>query len=260
MHVLGNKWTTWHLVVSEQACDVSHKIDKSLWQTFHSIDFLHSSHTWLPTVLSCGKHGSALSIGFIPRLWFCWRLWRIWINFGVNPNTSWIFRRMDEYPTKRPMNWSGDCFCQKRRKHQFILAKLQKIWLREGTPTSKSPRRCLTKRRALGPCIRDSECFHDWVAFYSLDEIHFATRQSNKVGESKSTRLLRFRSMSGKDSWALRSERIMERSTWRLPTIQRFQKISWDDEGPIEFEWNMFPELTTLEIFQKIQKIWTFDE
>ena len=32
---------------------------------------------------------------------------------------------------------------------------------------------------------RDSECFHDWVALYSLDEIYFATRRSNKVGEKQ---------------------------------------------------------------------------
>ena len=37
-----------------------------------SFDFIHSSHKRLPTILSCGKHGSALSIGSFPRLRFCW--------------------------------------------------------------------------------------------------------------------------------------------------------------------------------------------
>ena len=34
--------------------------------------FLHSSHERCPTVLSCGKHGTALSIGCIPRLRLDW--------------------------------------------------------------------------------------------------------------------------------------------------------------------------------------------
>ena len=48
------KWT--------QACD----------RRLARADFLHSSHERFPTILSCVKHGTALLIGFIPRLRLCW--------------------------------------------------------------------------------------------------------------------------------------------------------------------------------------------
>ena len=51
--------------------DQSYQVDKRLWPTFSSFDVLHSSHEWPPTMLSCGQHGSALSIGSIPRLRSC---------------------------------------------------------------------------------------------------------------------------------------------------------------------------------------------
>ena len=44
--------------------------------------FKHSPRRWLPTILSWGTHGSALSIGFVPRLRFCWRLWGLKISLG----------------------------------------------------------------------------------------------------------------------------------------------------------------------------------
>ena len=53
-----------------------------MWQTFGKIDCVHSSHKWLPTILSCGQHSSALSTGFIPRLRHCSRLWWFEINLG----------------------------------------------------------------------------------------------------------------------------------------------------------------------------------
>ena len=48
-------------------------MDSGLRQTIGQIDFVHSSRKWLPTILSCGQHRSALSTGFIPRLRLCWR-------------------------------------------------------------------------------------------------------------------------------------------------------------------------------------------
>ena len=50
---------------------------------------LHSSHEWLPAILSCGKHGSALSIGFLPRLRFCWGPWGFEINLGEHLMKIW---------------------------------------------------------------------------------------------------------------------------------------------------------------------------
>ena len=71
--VFGTNWTTWHLVVSQQACEINHKMDSGMWQTLGKTDILHSSHKRFPTVLSCGKHGTALQTRFVSRLRFCWR-------------------------------------------------------------------------------------------------------------------------------------------------------------------------------------------
>ena len=68
-------------MVRHQICKSSHKMDSGMWQTTSKDDFLHSSHKRFPWILSCGKHGTALQIGFIPRLRFCWRLWGLKINF-----------------------------------------------------------------------------------------------------------------------------------------------------------------------------------
>ena len=45
MLVLDTIWTNWHSVVGQQACKISHNMDRILWQTFSSFDFIHSSHT-----------------------------------------------------------------------------------------------------------------------------------------------------------------------------------------------------------------------
>ena len=80
MLVLGTNWMTWRSVVGQQACKISHKMDSGMWQTIGKIDLLHSSHKRFPTKLSCGKHGTALSTGFISRLRLCWWPWRLEIN------------------------------------------------------------------------------------------------------------------------------------------------------------------------------------
>ena len=76
-------------LASKQTCSISHQVDKSLWPTFSSFDLIHSSHKRLPTILSCGKYCSALSIGFVPRLRLCWRSWTLKINVGVNLMYLW---------------------------------------------------------------------------------------------------------------------------------------------------------------------------
>ena len=54
MLVRGTDWKTRHPVVGEHIGKISHQKDRSLWQTISSFDFKHSSHKWLPTILSCG--------------------------------------------------------------------------------------------------------------------------------------------------------------------------------------------------------------
>ena len=59
-------------------------MNKILRHKLGLIDFPHSSHEWSPTTLPCGQYGSALPIGSIPRLIFCWKSWWLKINFGWN--------------------------------------------------------------------------------------------------------------------------------------------------------------------------------
>ena len=57
------------------------------------------SHEWPPTTLSCGKHGSALPIGFLRRLRLCWESWKFKINLGENsvylPESNVSSRKLD---------------------------------------------------------------------------------------------------------------------------------------------------------------------
>ena len=98
----------------------------------------------------------------------------------------------------------------------------------------------------LEPCTRDSECFprlnghflHGW------DPLYYMT--IDQAGESKSTRLLRFSSMSGKDVRASRSKCKIERSTSRLPTVQRLQRIIWNRWRTCRVRVEYFPRIHTI--------------
>ena len=82
---LGTYWKTRHSVVGQQTCNWSHKMDQSLLQTIISFDLLHSSHMWLQTILSCGKHCQTMQIGTVWRLRFCKRSWgfKIYIRWNI---------------------------------------------------------------------------------------------------------------------------------------------------------------------------------
>ena len=80
-------------------------------------DFLHSSHKWSPTTLSCGKHCSALSIGFIPRLRLCWRPWGLEIDFGWSGSRTFV-----------PINW----MCKKQTSVSHSSTESENISLDAG--------------------------------------------------------------------------------------------------------------------------------
>ena len=44
MLVTGTNWKTWHFMVSQQAWEISHKMDSGMWQTLGKANFLDSSH------------------------------------------------------------------------------------------------------------------------------------------------------------------------------------------------------------------------
>ena len=88
-HKLSWNDCTWHELVDltscgqsvNKACGISHKKkDSGMWQTLGKADFLHSPHERFPTVLSCGKHGTASQTGFVSRLRLCWRSWGLKVN------------------------------------------------------------------------------------------------------------------------------------------------------------------------------------
>ena len=84
MLIFGKNWTTWYLMVCEEARTCHNKMDQSLWQTSESIDFIYSSHESIQTILSCGKYCLAMQIGTVSGLWLCGRSWRFKIHFWRN--------------------------------------------------------------------------------------------------------------------------------------------------------------------------------
>ena len=63
MPEFGSNWQTWYFMVSEQTCTSSHQMDQSLWQTLDSLDFLHSPHMWIQTILLCGNNTQQCRLG-----------------------------------------------------------------------------------------------------------------------------------------------------------------------------------------------------
>ena len=131
-------------------------------------DSLQSSHEWPQTILSCKKHGSALSIGFIPRLRLCGRPWRLQINLEgnlVNVRKSNICSHKSDV---QETNVSGAHFY---RIGSFFLLVLDCEWM-ESLPRSdgcgdrsfaffkehpSSKERSLSKRKG-----RWSRVEHEW--------------------------------------------------------------------------------------------------
>ena len=48
---VGTYWKTRYSMVSVQISTIDYEMDQSMWQTPESIDFIHSSHMWIQTVL-----------------------------------------------------------------------------------------------------------------------------------------------------------------------------------------------------------------
>ena len=69
LHLSSSHWTSSSTLCAE---------GKTFLIPMKYIVVSRSTHT--ETCRSCGKHGSVLSVGFIPRLRLCWRLWTLEIN------------------------------------------------------------------------------------------------------------------------------------------------------------------------------------
>ena len=96
-----------------------------------------------------------------------------------------------------------------------------------------------------------------WYCASTLNEIYFVSQPSNQVDDSKSTRILSF--MSGKETWSFRSEWEVERSTSRLSTNQRVQRIIWNRWRT---NWvrvgKISRDVPHCSFFKRSKKIWTF--
>ena len=77
---LGTYWKTWYSMVSEQTCTIDYKMDQSMWQTLDAFDLIHSSHKWIPTILSCEKHSTTKQAWISSIFWFCRRSRRLKIS------------------------------------------------------------------------------------------------------------------------------------------------------------------------------------
>ena len=116
MLAFGTNWTTWHSIVGQQTCKISHRngLRHVTWRLARLISYLHWSHIRFPTILSWGKHCTALWSGFVPRLWFCWWLGGLEIN-----------------PRRRLVNvWKQNiCSCQLDvQEGKFCLAQFYRPW------------------------------------------------------------------------------------------------------------------------------------
>ena len=97
--------------------------------------------------------------------------------------------------------------------------------------------------------------FEELQNLFDITQKLILHHQAQILNVSKGTRLLRFRRMLGEDAKSFRSKPKMDGSTRWISTVQFLQRsFFWTDGEPIEFEWNVFPGLTSLEILQKIQE------
>ena len=79
MRVYGAHWQTWHLGPWANLL-VRQRNGPKHWQTLSTFDLIHSSHLWIQTIFSFGKHSTAMQNGTVSRLWFCRRCRRLNIN------------------------------------------------------------------------------------------------------------------------------------------------------------------------------------
>ena len=128
-HKLSWRACTWHELDDPTFCGRSTslrdqtKIDSGMWQTMSKADFLHSSHKRFPTMLSCGKHGSALSTGFYVKTQTLLATLRtrnqpLGESYAssevehLSPSVGWS-RSKHQYPTVlrslKPFLWMLDC-------------------------------------------------------------------------------------------------------------------------------------------------------
>ena len=151
---------------------------------------------------------------------------------------SWIVQKATRCWIKEPKCWYGDYFHVNNDENcdtswtqlPWEFDYLQEHQFRRAQDVVRHHAEVEFESEAL-----DSECFHDWVAIYSLHEICFATWQSTQVEKSEGACLFRLSSLFGKDAWTTRGQGKVERSASIFPGVRH----------------------TTLQILKEIEEIMT---
>ena len=166
-----------------------------------------------------------------------------WRKSSQTFDRSWIVLRMLRYLIRKPSYWSGDYLCQHRCKHQCILGKItttitlfditQKLILDQDFEMLNVS----TIEWTFSPWMR-STLLHDKDIEWAKAKVHV---------HSDSVLCL----------WKLQ-EHAEANEKWKdqlldFPQSNEYRELFGIDGEPIEFEWNVFPGLTTLHTLQKIQ-------
>ena len=104
-----------------------------------------------------------------------------------------------------------------------------------------------------GASWRNSEFEYDWTCISLMDEISIVSWTSDSVDRGKSMCLLRFRSMLGNDEWKQRCKHKMEGQVDEFKMSPSYKELLGIDGETIDFEWNIFPGFSSLQVLQEIQ-------
>ena len=88
-----------------------------------------------------------------------------------------------------------------------------------------------------------------------MDEIRINSRSSGSVDKNKNTCLLRFRSCLGRMNDSTDATTTWEGQVEDFKMSPSYKELLGIDGGAIEFEWNIFPGFSSLQILQEFQKV-----
>ena len=170
---------------------------------------------------------------------------------------SWISQKRHQCSTWRPMYWSGNYICWQRRMPLFILDQVtKKNWKYTATQTSRSSRTCSISLRDWYWNIKPKF----WKYHRLIGQLPSLTRST--LTYDQEIKWVKTKVHVYWDSvlclWKMQ-EHSEANQRWK-DQLEEFRhsnscrELFGIDGESVEFEWNMFPGLTWLEILRKIQK------
>ena len=238
---LGTNWTTRYSMVSEQTCTIDHKMDQSLWQTLESIDLLHSSYTWIQTVLLCVKHCQTMQTGTVSRLWFCRRSW------GFKIYVRWSIVRFWK-STFVPTSWT----CKKQTSVSHSSTESEIISLDAGLRLDGIT--ALDSWDLIVAVLGNSNQSHKELGdpFMNKREVRSTPHTIQKRKQSQGV----INDLDNVDFFPQTSTLLIRKLCCMcLKTMKQWSRWSWREEAR---QWDMFPEPTELLLIGcSIESIWT---